>query len=386
VGHPAGNLWSFTRGVVSAVHRGAVQHDASANGGNSGGPLLDMQGRLVGINTFKLLEAAGQVVDGISYARPMSIAAPLYDDEAVFPMDLSSPESSIRSFWMAVELGRVEALNAVDMQASWELFKEANLGIKTTWYKEDFPVLLEEAGERYGLSADSMQMMQEGMAVSFEAYLREIFDDKESKDDFLVQYRAGGEALILGTLELDDEESFEENLELMFEELEQEATDERRAEIEAYQSSEEIVDLMKAYAKVVNEMPGAFELACGLTADVENPRTLTDLLRLGMSVDAVRLVNEGQNAWVLTTGVQADGQPFGCSNYFRKSGESWLQDSLPKEADIRTLPSDFPGVRRTYETELAAYEEAVSSVLRQVETTTFWLGMEVALGEGTTED
>lgn len=56
---PAGALegtlrWSASRGIVSAVGPWLVQTDAALNPGNSGGPLLDMEGRVVGIVSRKL--------------------------------------------------------------------------------------------------------------------------------------------------------------------------------------------------------------------------------------------------------------------------------------------------------------------------------------------
>lgn len=60
IGHPEqGGLWTLTQGVVSSFKSGlggvagkdAFQTDASINRGNSGGPLLDMSGRQIGVNT-----------------------------------------------------------------------------------------------------------------------------------------------------------------------------------------------------------------------------------------------------------------------------------------------------------------------------------------------
>jgi serine protease Do len=57
VGHPHGFGYSTTKGVVSGLnrlHRGVpyLQTDAALNPGNSGGPLVDEQGRVVGLNTW----------------------------------------------------------------------------------------------------------------------------------------------------------------------------------------------------------------------------------------------------------------------------------------------------------------------------------------------
>jgi serine protease Do len=57
VGHPFGLKYTATRGIISnLMHKQGdiqyIQHDAALNPGNSGGPLLNMNGKVVGINTF----------------------------------------------------------------------------------------------------------------------------------------------------------------------------------------------------------------------------------------------------------------------------------------------------------------------------------------------
>ena len=69
MGHPMGMVWSVSKGVISHEDRYArhpyvhsVQTDAAINTGNSGGPLLNMKGEIVGINTLiisKVKESAG---------------------------------------------------------------------------------------------------------------------------------------------------------------------------------------------------------------------------------------------------------------------------------------------------------------------------------------
>ena len=58
LGHPMGMAWSVTKGIISNNERfarhpyiHAIQTDASINKGNSGGPLMNMQGEIIGINT-----------------------------------------------------------------------------------------------------------------------------------------------------------------------------------------------------------------------------------------------------------------------------------------------------------------------------------------------
>lgn len=61
IGNPLGLQFSVTEGIVSGVHRTGIngidayiQTDAALNPGNSGGPLINKQGEVVGINNFKI--------------------------------------------------------------------------------------------------------------------------------------------------------------------------------------------------------------------------------------------------------------------------------------------------------------------------------------------
>ena len=61
IGNPLGLQFSVTEGIVSAIHRPGInnieayiQTDAALNPGNSGGPLINKQGKVIGINNFKI--------------------------------------------------------------------------------------------------------------------------------------------------------------------------------------------------------------------------------------------------------------------------------------------------------------------------------------------
>jgi S1-C subfamily serine protease len=83
IGNPFGQLWTMTSGIVSAVgrtiHSGTssysipevVQTDASINPGNSGGPLLDSQGRVIGVNAQ--IESQDGSSSGVGFAIPVNI-------------------------------------------------------------------------------------------------------------------------------------------------------------------------------------------------------------------------------------------------------------------------------------------------------------------------
>jgi serine protease Do len=80
IGNPFGLEQTVTTGIVSAKERfigsgpydDFIQTDASVNPGNSGGPLIDARGALVGINTAIFSQTGGSV--GIGFAIPVNIA------------------------------------------------------------------------------------------------------------------------------------------------------------------------------------------------------------------------------------------------------------------------------------------------------------------------
>lgn len=111
LGHPQENVWSFTSGVVSALHQGMIQHDAAINEGNSGGPLIDGEGRLLGVNTMKLFGGA----EGMGYARPAGLGLALVD-EAARPVvvDRHTPEQAFLTCERAIELSVSLAKGCLD--------------------------------------------------------------------------------------------------------------------------------------------------------------------------------------------------------------------------------------------------------------------------------
>ena len=86
IGNPFGVGQTVTMGIVSAKGRADVgivdyedfiQTDAAINPGNSGGALVDMEGRLIGINTAILSRSGGY--QGIGFAIPSNMAKPILD-------------------------------------------------------------------------------------------------------------------------------------------------------------------------------------------------------------------------------------------------------------------------------------------------------------------
>ncbi|WP_421998310.1 DegQ family serine endoprotease [Reyranella sp.] len=83
VGNPFGLGGTVTTGIVSArgrdIHSGPfddyIQTDAAINRGNSGGPLFDMDGNVIGINTAIFSPSGGNI--GLGFAIPSSLAEPV---------------------------------------------------------------------------------------------------------------------------------------------------------------------------------------------------------------------------------------------------------------------------------------------------------------------
>lgn len=82
IGNPFALSGTVTAGIISAVHRSTgaaydkfIQTDASINQGNSGGPMFDMRGNVIGINSQILSPSGGNV--GIGFAIPSEQAAPI---------------------------------------------------------------------------------------------------------------------------------------------------------------------------------------------------------------------------------------------------------------------------------------------------------------------
>jgi serine protease Do len=83
-GTPRGLEGSVSMGIVSSTSRelhpddflAYIQTDAPINPGNSGGPLIDSQGRVVGINTFILTQSGGS--EGLGFAIPSNMVSTIY--------------------------------------------------------------------------------------------------------------------------------------------------------------------------------------------------------------------------------------------------------------------------------------------------------------------
>jgi len=86
IGHPFGLAGSLSAGVISGFDRifqppggdtnleGLIQFDAAANPGSSGGPLLDRNGRVIGIVTGIISPKDSSLFAGVGFAVPITVA------------------------------------------------------------------------------------------------------------------------------------------------------------------------------------------------------------------------------------------------------------------------------------------------------------------------
>ncbi|MBI3274937.1 MAG: trypsin-like peptidase domain-containing protein, partial [Methylocystis sp.] len=106
VGNPFGLGGSVTAGIVSARNRNIdsgpydnyIQTDASINKGNSGGPLFNMDGEVIGMNTAILSPSGGSV--GIGFATPANTVQPVVEQLQKF--------GETRRGWLGVRIQQVD--------------------------------------------------------------------------------------------------------------------------------------------------------------------------------------------------------------------------------------------------------------------------------------
>ncbi len=170
IGNPLGLSHTVTAGIVSATGRNDlgltpienfIQTDAAINFGNSGGPLINLDGEVVGINTA-IVGAGGNI--GIGFAIPVNMAKNIYDQLlktgtvtrgylGVLPKDLDAD--------MAKALGLKDGKGAVILMVE-EDSPSAKAGMKA------YDVVLEVDGNQVETAAElrnRVAMMEPGAKV-----------------------------------------------------------------------------------------------------------------------------------------------------------------------------------------------------------------------------
>jgi putative serine protease PepD len=171
IGSPFGLAETVTSGIVSALHRqitspnnfaidDSIQTDAAINHGNSGGPLFDEQGRVIGVNAQIESESGGN--DGVGFAIP------------------SNTVRSVVS--QIVSTGKAEhAYLGVSLDGSAEQARVAEVRSDTS-------------ASRAGLRAGDVVTAVDGAKISSADELQSVIGGKKPGDTISITYLRGGKS------------------------------------------------------------------------------------------------------------------------------------------------------------------------------------------------
>lgn len=186
VGSPLGLDTTVTQGIISAVNREVesdgtkytcIQTDAAINSGNSGGALINSDGKVIGINTLKL---SGTGVEGIGFAIPINSATDVISQ-------LKDHQKVLRPY-----IG-ITGIN-LDEQTAKKYKLEVGVYIKSV---EDF-----SPAEKAGLKAGDVIIKADGKSITTMDELNEIKNSHQIGDTMtLTVNRNGSDKNISVTLE-----------------------------------------------------------------------------------------------------------------------------------------------------------------------------------------
>ena len=134
LGYPLGDVLpgetTVTCGIISAKRERGLQTDPAINLGNSGGPLVDTRGRVVGVNTARIKRAGGSSVSGISIAVPVNLVKErlsflAFGGLAHLGMSLDQPsfDDSSETDWFTHDVGRIGF--SIDLPSGWTEYPSA---------------------------------------------------------------------------------------------------------------------------------------------------------------------------------------------------------------------------------------------------------------------
>jgi hypothetical protein len=286
LGHPQETVWSFTSGVVSALHNGIIQHDAAINPGSSGGPLLNARGEVIGINTSRLFSNA----NGVGFARPVAVAQWLISGGKGAPveLDLSDPARASASCLRAQEMGSPHLSECFDWTVRWEQLIASAEELKG---RVD-PLLVDAALKRAGSKDTWIERAKEDVR----GFIRSAVSAQETSPQAKIALPPLPEAL-------------------------------------AFVLSEAVqIDVVRN--KRVRERNG-------LKLDLADQGAVREVLRKGVRIETVKQIGT-EFAWVLLVGRNLDGSEYRFSEAWGAREGQWRQHWPPRPDDLTSLPADFP--------------------------------------------
>src|SRR6266516_445286 len=194
IGSPFGLEGTVTSGIVSALHRemkapnnftitDSIQTDAAINHGNSGGPLLNAEGKVIGVNAQIESDSGGN--DGVGFAIPSNTV------RSIASQLISSGNVSHAYLGVSVETIPSSAASALGVPAGVELAQvrsgtpAARAGLHGSTGTRTID------GQEYPTGGDVVTAI-DGEAVSTSAELQARIDAKRPGDAVSITYSRGG--------------------------------------------------------------------------------------------------------------------------------------------------------------------------------------------------
>ncbi|HLR61234.1 MAG TPA: trypsin-like peptidase domain-containing protein [Lentibacillus sp.] len=194
IGNPLGMfLGSVTQGVISGTQRTipqdfnqdgrndwqaeVIQTDAAINPGNSGGALINIDGKLIGINSMKINQEA---VEGIGFAIPIDIARPIVNE--------LEKTGKVTRPYMGVEIYSLEEVPQTEWKNTLSLPDDVEGGVYVWSVEPGSPA------DRAGMKRLDVVTAVDGTQVMNMIDLRKIlYQEKEVGDSLTVTYYRDGE-------------------------------------------------------------------------------------------------------------------------------------------------------------------------------------------------
>lgn len=177
VGNPLGMQSSITCGVISAINRKVtdsdgktftlIQTDAAINSGNSGGALVNGEGKVIGINTLKL---SGSGIEGMGFAIPINSTTDI-TSQLIQYSKVKRPYIGIAGIDLDEKTAKVYNL-------------VIGIYVKTV---EDF-----SAAERAGIRVGDVIIEAEGTKITSMDELNEIKNSKQIGDELKIKINRNG--------------------------------------------------------------------------------------------------------------------------------------------------------------------------------------------------
>lgn len=195
IGNPLGLQFSgcVTQGIISGTdrsipvdvngdgtpdwHADVMQTDAAINPGNSGGALINIQGKVIGINSMKIAQSA---VEGIGLAIPVNSAIPIIND--------LEQHGKVKRPYFGVSIGSLSDVSSYHWQQTLKLPKEVHAGVYVTSVAPNSP-----AGKA-GLKEYDVIVGLDGEEVKDVIGLRKhLYNEKKVGDQMEVIFYRGKE-------------------------------------------------------------------------------------------------------------------------------------------------------------------------------------------------